>query len=125
MRTVSIADRKSIVPILSHVLLEFNEAGLCIKASDLDLSIIEKIPAEVDTFGTVAVPANTLNDIIRKASGDAVLEFSLMDKGSKLQIISGRSKFELSTLDPTDFPEVAPISNGFNIKIKLFYLIKL
>ena len=48
MRTVSIADRKSIVPILSHVLLEFNESGLCIKATDLDHSIIEKIPAEVD-----------------------------------------------------------------------------
>lgn len=118
MRTVSIADRKSVVPILSHVLLEFNESGLCVKATDLDHSIIEKIPAEVDTFGVVAVPANTLNDIVRKASGDAILEFSLMDKGSKLQIVSGRSKFELSTLDPKDFPEVAPINNDFSIKIK-------
>ncbi len=125
MRTVSIADRKSIVPILSNVLLEFNESGLCLKATDLDHSIIEKIPAEVDTFGSVAVPASTLNDIVRKASLDAVFEFSLMDKGNKLQIISGRSKFELSTLDPKDFPEIEEIKNGFSVKLKSADLNKL
>ena len=66
MRTVSIADRKSIVPILSHVLLEFNESGLCIKATDLDHSIIEKIPAEVDTFGTAVIDENKLSDYIKE-----------------------------------------------------------
>ncbi|MBR1734081.1 MAG: DNA polymerase III subunit beta [Alphaproteobacteria bacterium] len=125
MRTVSIADKKSIVPILSNVLLDFNESGLCIKATDLDQSIIEKVPAEVDTFGMAAVPASTLNDIVKKAAGDAVLEFSLLDKGNKLQIISGRSKFELSTLDPSGFPEVETLKNGFSIKLKSKDLAKL
>lgn len=125
MRTVGIADRKSVVPILSNVLLEFNESGLRVKATDLDHSIIEETPAEVDTFGETAVPAGMLSDIVRKAPDNAMIEFSLIDKGSRLQIVSGRSKFELSTLDPKDFPEVAPISNSFSVKIKSSDLNKL
>ncbi len=125
MHTVSIADRKSIVPILSHVLMEFNESGLRIKATDLDHSIIETVPADVETFGSVAVPANTLSDIIRKSSDGTLLEFSLSDKGSKLIVISGKSKFELSTLEHKDFPEIATLKNTCNINIKPSELNKL
>jgi DNA polymerase-3 subunit beta len=106
-------------------LLEFNESGLRLKATDLDHSIIEVIPAIVDTFGTVAVPASTLNDIVRKSSDNAMLEFSLADKGSKLIIVAGKSKFELSTLDPKDFPEIATLKNNCNINIKSADLNKL
>lgn len=118
MRTVSIADRKSVVPILSHVLLEFNEAGLRLKATDLDHSIIEVVPAEIDTFGSVAVPASTLSDIIRKSSDNSILEFSLADKGSRLIVAAGKSKFELSTLDHKDFPEISTLKNTCSINIK-------
>jgi DNA polymerase-3 subunit beta len=125
MRAVSIADKKSVVPILSNVLLEFNESSLKIKATDLDHSVIEVIPAEVDTFGTVAVPANTLSDIVRKSEDDAVLEFSLIEKGSKLLVTVEKSKFELATLDYRDFPEIAPIRNICSISIKASDLNKL
>lgn len=125
MRTVNIADRKSVVPILSHVLLDFREDSLCLKATDLDHSIMEKVPAQVDTFGVAAVPALTLSEIVRKASAETPLEFSLMDKGNKLQIISGRSKFELSTLDPKDFPDVSQINSLFNISLDPLALSKL
>lgn len=125
MRTVSIADRKSVVPILSHVLLDFRDSSLCLKATDLDHAMIETVPAQVDTFGVVAVPALTLSEIIRKSSAEAPIEFSLVDKGNKLQIISGRSKFELSTLDPKDFPEVSPINSSFSLNLDPLALNKL
>ncbi|MCR5224808.1 MAG: DNA polymerase III subunit beta [Alphaproteobacteria bacterium] len=119
MRAVSIADRKSVVPILSHVLLDFNASGLNMKATDLSHSIIEEVPAEVDTFGVVAVPAGILGDIVRKSSDSAVLEFSLADKGSKLIVTAGKSKFELSTLDAADFPEISLVKNSctFNMQV--------
>ncbi len=117
MRTVSIADKKAVVPILSHVLLEFTESGLRLKASDLDHSIIENVAAEIDTFGTVAVPASTLNDIVRKAPENATLEFSLTDKGAKILVSAGKSKFEISTLDHADFPEITMIKEACCFKI--------
>ncbi|MDR3151704.1 MAG: DNA polymerase III subunit beta [Holosporaceae bacterium] len=124
-RTVSVADRKSVVPILSHVLLEFNETGLRIKATDLDHSIMETVKAEIDTFGCVAVPAVTLNDIIRKSPENSMLEFSLMDKGHKLSVTAGKSRFELSTLDPADFPEIPTLKNTCNFSVKSSELSKL
>lgn len=118
MRTVSIADKKAVVPILSHVLMDFNEEGLTVKATDLDHSIIEKIPAQVDTYGSVAVPAGTFCDILRKAPDNATLEFSFLDKGEKLQVVAGRSKFELSTLNTDDFPQVDVLENTCRFKLK-------
>lgn len=118
MRTVSIADKKSVVPILSHVLMDFNAEGLVVKATDLDHSIVEKVPAQVDTYGVVAVPAGTLCDILRKAPDNATFEFSLLDKGEKLQVIAGRSKFELSTLNPDDFPQIVALENTCHFNLK-------
>ena len=118
LRMASVADKKSVVPILSHVLLDFNANGLTMKATDLDQSLIETVSAEVDTFGAVAVPAGTLCDILRKASDDASFEFSLLNKGEKLQVISGRSKFELSTLRADDFPVISQLDNSCHFAIK-------
>ena len=118
MRMVSVANRKSVVPILSHVLLDFRESALKLKATDLDHSIIEDVLAEVDTLGVVAVPVVVLSDIVRKSSDTATLEFSLAEKGNKLVVITGKSKFELSTLDHADFPEIAMVNGtcSFNVK---------
>ena len=118
MRTVSIADKKAVVPILSHVLMDFNVEGLTVKATDLDHSIIEKVPAQVDTYGVVAVPAGTFCDILRKAPDNATLEFSLLDKGERLQVVAGRSKFELTTLNTDDFPQIAVLEGACHFKLK-------
>ena len=118
MHTFNIADKKSVVPILSYVLLNFDEKGLTLKATDLDQSLIETVAADVDTFGTVTVPAGTFSDIVRKLPDDATLEFSFADKGEKLLLTAGKSKFELSTLDPSDFPEIALLNNSCNFKLK-------
>jgi DNA polymerase-3 subunit beta len=104
--------------MLSHVLLDFRDSGLRLKATDLDHSLIEDVPAEVSTFGTAAVPAATLGDIVRKSSDTAMLEFSLSDKGSKLVVIAEKSKFELSAPDPNDFPEIAPLKGACSFNVK-------
>ncbi|MBE6447106.1 MAG: DNA polymerase III subunit beta [Alphaproteobacteria bacterium] len=111
MRTVSVADKKSIVPILSHVLMDFNAKGLTIQATDLDHSIVEQVSAEVDTFGSLAVPAGVLGDILRKVPNETILEFSAIEKGDKLLVTAGRFKFELSTLRADDFPVISRLEN--------------
>ncbi|MDR0555950.1 MAG: DNA polymerase III subunit beta [Holosporaceae bacterium] len=118
MRSVGVVEKRAVVPILSHVLLEFHDAGLRLKATDLDHSLIEEIPAEMDTLGTAAVPALILYDIVRKSPDSAILEFSLADKGSKLVVIAGKSKFELSALNPAEFPAIVPLKESccFNLK---------
>ncbi len=125
MRTVAIADKKSVVPILSHVLMDFNEKGLTLRATDLDHSIVENVNAEVDTFGTVAVPAGVLGDILRKVSDNMTLEFSVIEKGEKLLVTAGRFKFELSTLQADDFPSISRLDNTCKFSLKAADLNKL
>lgn len=125
MRAVSVADKKSVVPILSHVLLAFGKDGLTLKATDLDISVMEKVPADVDTFGMAAIPAGTFGDIIRKAPDAATLEFSLTDNGNKLLMTTGKSKFELSTLSAADFPAIELLAEESAFKLKAANLNKL
>ncbi|MDR3156176.1 MAG: DNA polymerase III subunit beta [Holosporaceae bacterium] len=124
-RTVSIADKKSVVPILSHVLLEFCNSGLRVKATDLDHSLLDIVPAEISTFGTVAVPAVTLYDIIRKSPDDVTLEFSLSDKGNRCVISSEKSRFDLAALDHADFPEINILDAAEKFTVPSFRLNKL
>lgn len=118
MRAVSIADKKSVVPILSHLLLAFGKDGLTIKATDLEISVIDRVVADVDTFGVVAIPAGTFGDIIRKIPDAATLEFSISDNGNKMQMTTGNSRFELSTLDASDFPSIDLLDEEKSFRIK-------
>src|SRR5690606_30682897 len=54
--------------------------------------------------GETTVPARKLMDICKSLPDDARLSFSQDD--GKIVIRSGRSRFSLSTLPPTDFPNV-------------------
>jgi DNA polymerase-3 subunit beta len=54
-----------------------------------------------------------------------MLEFSLTDKGNKLVVVTGKSKFELSTLDCSSYPEIAHLKGSCSFNIKSADLSKL
>src|SRR5439155_18637038 len=59
-------EKKSTVPILSHVLVEASPSGLRLAATDLELGIRTSCPAaQVRTPGSVAAPARRLLEIVR------------------------------------------------------------
>ena len=61
--SIGVVDKKPAVPVLSHVLLVFEDKQITIKATDLDHSFNESAEAEVDTFGSIAVHGQMLFDI--------------------------------------------------------------
>ncbi|NBS45101.1 MAG: DNA polymerase III subunit beta, partial [Acetobacteraceae bacterium] len=46
-----VVERRTTIPILANVLIEARNGALTLKATDLDLEISEKAPAEVDQAG--------------------------------------------------------------------------
>ena len=46
-----VVERRNTIPILANVLIRADEAKLALKATDLDLEVIETIPAEVGPAG--------------------------------------------------------------------------
>ncbi|MDR1691591.1 MAG: DNA polymerase III subunit beta, partial [Rickettsiales bacterium] len=91
-------------PILSNAkFVAGNE--LTITATNVDLELIEKVPAKVEKEGKVTIPAHTLYDIVRKLPEDSEIKFEL--KGNEIVLKAGKSEFKLPTLPADDFPMMA------------------
>lgn len=101
----SVVERRNTIPILSNVLIEARGDGLRLMATDLDLQVVETIPAAVDVGGATTVSAHTLFDIVRKLPEGSQVELAMA--GEKLGVTAGRSKFNLPTLKRDDFPVIA------------------
>jgi DNA polymerase-3 subunit beta len=102
-----VVERRNTIPILANVLLRAGKNGLELKATDLDLEIVETIPAEVKQASATTVPAHMFYDIVRKLPEGSQVELqSGTDRGS-VQVRAGRSRFTLQTLPETDFPDIA------------------
>jgi len=102
----SVVERRNTIPILSNVLMEARDDGsLRVMATDLDLQVDESVSANVTQAGATTVSAHTLFDIIRKLPEGSQVELSAAE--GKMQVNSGRSRFNLSTLPRDDFPVIA------------------
>jgi DNA polymerase III sliding clamp (beta) subunit (PCNA family) len=65
-RSQGIVEKKSTMPILSHVLLEATKTeGLHVSATDLDISVSSDHACEVLKEGKVAIPAKQLYEIVK------------------------------------------------------------
>src|SRR6266550_2718356 len=102
----SVVERRNTIPILSNVLIEARDDGsIRLMATDLDLQVDESVPANVTQPGAITVSAHTLFDIVRKLPDGSQVEISAAE--GKMQIVAGRSRFNLSTLPRDDFPVIA------------------
>ena len=102
----SVVERRNTIPILSNVLIEAREDGsLRLMATDLDLQVDESVPATVSQPGATTVSAHTLFDIVRKLPEGSQIELTAAE--GKMQVVAGRSRFNLSTLPRDDFPVIA------------------
>ncbi|MBB3065263.1 MULTISPECIES: DNA polymerase III subunit beta [Limibacillus] len=100
----SVVERRNTIPILSNVLLAAGDGNLSLTATDMDLTIIEEVAAEVLQEGATTVPAHTLYDIVRKLPDGAQVELSLAGDSGQMTLTAGRSAFTLTTLPREDFP---------------------
>lgn len=102
-RTQGIVEKKSTMPILSHVLIEAKKDGqLVVSATDLDLAVSSEHACEVLKEGAVAVSARHLYEIVR-----ALPEQSVTLKkahNNYLEVKSGPSEFRIVGLPSEDFP---------------------
>jgi DNA polymerase-3 subunit beta len=102
-----VVERRNTIPILANVLIRAGKSGLELKATDLDIEIIETLPAEVKTAGSTTVPAHMIYDIVRKLPEGSQVELSAGSDRGSITLKAGRSRFTLQTLPENDFPDLA------------------
>ncbi len=103
----SVVERRNTIPILSNILMRAEEERLRLTATDMDLEIVESVPAECPGRGAATAPAHTLYDIVRKLPEGSQIEIETSPDGTSLQLRSGRSSFRLGCLPVEDFPSMA------------------
>jgi DNA polymerase-3 subunit beta len=100
-------EKKSTIPILSHVLLEALPNGLRLAATDLELGIRTFCPAQVKAPGSAAAPARRLLEIIRSLPEGDVRVRAL--ENHWVQVSAVRSVFKLAGLTKDNFPALPDI----------------
>ena len=100
----SIVERRNTIPILSNVKLDAPGGQLSLNATDMDLDIVETVPADVASAGSTTAPAHTLFDIVRKLPDGAHVQLDTSGSNDTLKLSSGRSRFTLTCLPTEDFP---------------------
>lgn len=105
-RAARIVERRNTIPVCSNVLLRAQDDRLTLKATDLDLDIVEAVAAQVLVPGEITAPAHMLSDIVRKLADGAQVTLELSERGT-LAVKSGRSRFQLQTIPASDFPDIA------------------
>ncbi|GLK85028.1 DNA polymerase III subunit beta [Ancylobacter defluvii] len=102
-----VVERRNTIPILANVLMRTDARGLALRATDLDIEVVETIPAEVGQEGATTVPAHTIYEIVRKLPEGAQVQIETSGDRGTLTVRAGRSRFQLQTLPEAEFPDLA------------------
>ena len=102
-----VVERRNTIPILANVLIRAEKSALQLKATDLDLEVIESVAAEVSPGGATTVPAHMFYEIARKLPEGSQVVLEATGDRAVLSIRAGRSRFTLQTLPESDFPDLA------------------
>ena len=114
-RAQGIVERKTTIPVLSHLLLTVREDRLHLAATDLDVSLTSWCEADVKREGGIAVQAKKLMEIIRSLTGEEVL--LVQEEPRVLTIRAGKSRFRIHGLSPDDFPTLPSVEDGKRVGI--------
>lgn len=113
-KLVNITERRSIMPILSNVLLNFSKESITVYSTDLEISAISRIDYSSQVETKAVVHGRKFMDILKEMDqGEIDLDFS----DSTLTIKQKQSEFILSLHDPEEFPEVKEVGEGEEFSI--------
>jgi len=102
-----IVEKRHTLPILSNVMIEKTLENMTLVATDLEIQISTSFSVEGKKTenASLTVSARKLQDILRALpeEAEALLDF----QNNRLQVRSGKSRFNLQTLPANDFPRLA------------------
>lgn len=106
-QVIGAVERRQTLPALANVLLNADDTGLQLTATDLEVELRADVGAEIERGGETTVSARKLLDICRTLPAGAAIDLEL--KGEQIELRSGRSRFVLATLPAAEFPRVDDI----------------
>ena len=111
-----VVERRQTLPVLSNVLVVAEDGKLELTGTDLEVEIVARVKGiHVDVGGSSTIPARKLLDICRSLPEGS--DISVQQEGEQVEVVSGRSRFKLSTLPASEFPNVEGGQNLVGFKV--------
>ena len=101
---------KATLPILETILFKSEEGRLKLTATDLEISIIEYIDADIEEDGAVAIPAKRLQETLRQLPNIPV--FFEVDEDQNVEFKTDKGKYKLVGEEADEFPEIPNMDGG-------------
>jgi DNA polymerase-3 subunit beta len=113
-----VVERRSPQPILAHVLIEPDEKGIALSATDMETGFRGHVDAIVKKPAPATCSARKLYEIVREVTAEEVTLRSAAE--GWIEVLAGRSKFKVVSLPPGDFPELPlkePPAKGSTMRV--------
>ncbi len=102
----SVAEKRNTIPILANALIAVRDGKLSFTATDMEIAVVEEVPAATSRDGATTAPAITLYEIVRKLPDGAEVELDFAGGDAQLALRAGRYATSLVTLPTEDFPSM-------------------
>lgn len=101
-RVQSIIEKRSNMPILSMILISAAGSDITLSATDLEISLQQKIPAQVVTPGSVTIPGRKLFEILKESKNPAI---QIREKeNNRIFLTDDQARFNLASLSADEYP---------------------
>lgn len=116
---------KGLQPVLANILIETVDKGsIKLTATDLDLTVIAIVQAQVEKEGKITLPAKTLSEIVSRLS-DSLITFKQVEETNSVTVLCKNTKFDIIGISASEFPTIASDikledENSTEIEIKPF-----
>ncbi|HKB49432.1 MAG TPA: hypothetical protein VKC57_17120, partial [Ktedonobacterales bacterium] len=108
---------RSTLPILSHILLAADEDSIRLSATNLEIGITCRVPAQVAEPGTTTAPAKLLTELVSSLQ-PGTIDLTLLPGAQSLKVSDKRSQATLRGMDPAEFPTI-PSAEGTETPVLL------
>lgn len=98
---------KGLQPVLANILIEtVDKSTLKFTATDLDLTVITTVQAQVKEEGKITLPAKKLSDIVSRL-GDSLINLKLNEETNSINLTSKNTKFDIIGISASEFPTIS------------------
>ena len=118
-----IVEKRNSMPILSNALLRAGDGKLEILATDLEVTVIDNCPIDLRHDGSLTLNAKKLFEIVREMPDDQLSLVS--DDEYRVEVKSGKVRFELSGMSADDYPKVPDSSELKFVKISAAVMLEM
>lgn len=110
-----VVERRQSLPILSNTLVIADQEMLSFTATDMEIEILAQLPNPIEEEGQATIPARKLLDICRALPPNADIRLEADD--SKTLLKSSKSRFSLSNLPVSEFPNLSDPAIHLSLKL--------